>query len=443
MKDKIETATLEDIAVIIMGQSPESNTYNHTGLGIPLLNGPTDFGSLNPEPTVWTTAPTKFSKPDDLLFCVRGSTTGRMNWANQRYCLGRGVASIRARSGYTDTRFIYYSLVSELDRLLSLCAGSVFPNLSKSNIENFRITWPDEVKRVGIVKILGDLDDKIELNRQMNKTLESMARAIFQSWFVDFDPTRAKLEDRTPLGMNDETVALFPDTFEDSELGKIPRGWQIASLDDVTAFVLGGDWGNNMPTEEETDPAFCIRGADIPDLQTAGLGKMPFRYLKPSSLEKRHLLPGDIVIEISGGSPTQSTGRPVLITQELQQELLYPLICSNFCRMLRLTSKVPPVFIYLWLRWLYTSGTFLEYENGTTGIKNLALTAFSEQKQLLLPSLAILNQFEQAVNPLFTAQQSYGAQSRTLATIRDTLLTKLLTGEIRVKDAEKYAVAHL
>src|SRR5258708_28932507 len=130
MKDKIETAALGNIAVTIMGQSPEGNTYNHTGSGIPLLNGPTDFGLLSPEPTVWTTAPTKFCEPDDLLFCVRGSTTGRMNWANQRYCLGRGVASIRARSGDTDTRFIYYSLVSELDRLLSLCAGSVFPNLS-------------------------------------------------------------------------------------------------------------------------------------------------------------------------------------------------------------------------------------------------------------------------------------------------------------------------
>ncbi len=152
-----------------MGQSPPGNTYNEIGDRVPLLNGPTEFGASHPTPVLWTTAPTRICKAGDLLFCVRGSTTGRMNWADQAYCVGRGVAAFRAKSSSSDTRFIYYTLVNELPRLLSRCAGSVFPNLSKQDVETFEIWWPDTSTRSTIAHILGALDDKIELNRRMKK----------------------------------------------------------------------------------------------------------------------------------------------------------------------------------------------------------------------------------------------------------------------------------
>lgn len=338
-----------------------------------------------------------------------------------------------------DLKWAYYELLT--NDINSMDSGSAIPSTSRDAFYSLPVNVPPLQIQHSIAHVLGSLDDKIELNRQINETLEEIANSIFKSWFVDFDPVRARIEGRLPYGMNSDTAGLFPDSFEDSELRNIPRGWQITSLADVTTFMLGGDWGNNVPTKDATDPAYCIRGADIPDLQSGGMGKMPLRYLKPSSLEKRRLLEGDIVIEISGGSPTQSTGRPVLITEALKLEIPYPLVCSNFCRMLRLTPKVSPVFIYLWLRWLYVSDAFLEYENGTTGIKNLALTIFSEQKRLLLPPLLILNQFEQAVNPLFSALHSNVSQSRTLVAIRDALLPKLLSGEIRLEEAEKYVEA--
>lgn len=340
-----------------------------------------------------------------------------------------------------DLRWAYYELLTH--DINSMDSGSAIPSTSRDDFYNLPVAVPSLSEQQAIAHILASLDDKIELNRRMNETLEAIARALFKSWFVNFDPVRARAEGRQPTGMSTETVALFPDGFEESELGEIPSGWRLGSLDDVTAFMLGGDWGSDAPKEDATEPALCIRGADIPELQNAGFGKMPLRYLKSSSLEKRHLLPGDIVIEISGGSPTQSTGRPVLITAELQQELSYPLVCSNFCRMIRLIDDIPPVFVYFWLRWLYSSDAFLEYENGTTGIKNLALTVFSQQKRLLLPPPAILQQFEQTIGSLFKARQEYGTQSRTLAGIRDALLPKLLSGEIRVKEAEKLVEAKL
>ena len=133
MANRSTLSLLGHVAEIVMGQSPKGHTYNRHGEGVPLLNGPTEFGPSHPTPALWTTAPSKICHKGDLLFCVRGSTTGRMNWADRKYCIGRGVGAFRAITNPTDTRFIYYTLLYELPRLLVLSAGSVFPNLSRKD----------------------------------------------------------------------------------------------------------------------------------------------------------------------------------------------------------------------------------------------------------------------------------------------------------------------
>jgi type I restriction enzyme S subunit len=299
---------------------------------------------------------------------------------------------------------------------------------------------PIEVQRA-IAAVLGTLDDKIELNRRMNATLESMARALFQSWFIDFDPVRAKLDNRHPTGMDAETAALFPDSFQDSELGHIPLGWKVGVMDELTNFVIGGDWGSTEPNDVETVGCYCIRGADIPSLQEGGVGKMPTRFLKRSSLEKRQLVDGDLAIEISGGSPTQSTGRPVLISDGLLRSLDQPVVASNFCRIVKLKSAVFSKFVYCWLRSLYDAGSLFQFETGTTGIKNFAFVLFSEKYQLVVPAPHIVDAFDKTVSPLFARIQTNAQQSRTLATLRDTLLPKLLSGELSLAGIEKEVVA--
>lgn len=159
---------------------------------------------------------------------------------------------------------------------------------------------------------------------------------------------------------------------------------------------------------------------------------MPVRFLKPSSLAKRKLNDGDLVIEISGGSPTQSTGRPVLVSRELLGRLHLPLVCSNFCRLLKLKSPVFSKFVYLWLRSLYANDEFLQFENGTTGIKNLAFTLFSSRFKFCVPPTDILDAFDLQVAPLFSRQQASAAEADTLAILRDTLLPKLLGGDLSV-----------
>jgi type I restriction enzyme, S subunit len=327
-----------------------------------------------------------------------------------------------------DMRWLYYAIKHH--RLGEIDDGSPIPSTTRSAVYVRDFDVPPLAEQKAIAAMLGALDDKIELNRRMNATLEAMARALFQSWFVDFDLVRAKLDGRQPVGMDQATAALFPASFQESTVGHIPYGWKVGVLDELTKFVIGGDWGATEATDDETVSCYCIRGADIPSLQSGGVGKMPTRFLKPSSVEKRQLADGDLAIEISGGSPTQCTGRPVLASDALLQSLGKPLVASNFCRILKLKSPALSKFIYLWLRRLYDAGELFQFETGTTGIKNFAFVIFSERYPLVVPDIRVAEAFDRAVSPLFARIQANSQESRTLATLRDTLLPKLLSGEI-------------
>ena len=185
---------LAEFAVITMGQSPPGNTVvSAAGVpqGLPLLNGPTEFGPHHPTPVQSTTTVHKRAYPGDVLLCVRGST-GRMNWADQEYAIGRGIAAIRHRANEALQPFVRAVIEFGLPGLLAEATGSVFSNVSSSQLGALPYPNLAETEQLAIAHVLGTLDDRMESNRRMNETLESMARALFQSWFVDFDPVHAK-----------------------------------------------------------------------------------------------------------------------------------------------------------------------------------------------------------------------------------------------------------
>lgn len=184
-----ETTTLGEISEIVMGQSPSGDTCNILGDGLPLLNGPTEFGNSHPVPLQFTTDPKKYAEPGDLLFCVRGSTTGRMNWANQRYAIGRGLAALRHRAGKDFQPFLRGLVDFYLPTLLIEATGSTFPNVSSSQLNQLEVDIPDLPTQKRIAGILSALDEKIELNRQTNATLEAIAQAIFKEWFINEEVT--------------------------------------------------------------------------------------------------------------------------------------------------------------------------------------------------------------------------------------------------------------
>ena len=361
------------------------------------------------------------------------------NWV-----VSTGFAVIRPDTTKIDPLYLYYNVFSKsfTDQLTAVEKGAAYPAVLPSDVGAALISLHPLPEQRRIAHILGTLDDKIENNRKTAKTLEAMAQAIFQSWFVNFDPVRAKMagESRESickrLKLTPEILNLFPDRLVDSELGEIPEGWEIGVLNDYIKSCLGGDWGSDCISSENNVAVRCVRGADIAALYTCSMAKMPIRYIKHSSYEKREIHAGDIVLEISGGSPTQSTGRSILITEELIHRSDLPLVTSNFCRSIQFRSIQQSLYASYILKHLYAKDEFLQYENGSTGIKNFAFTLFCSEHLMVLPTSAILAFFETIVRNLQKRPAAIRAESDTIENIRDTLLPKLLSGEIRIPEAK-------
>ncbi len=198
--------------------------------------------------------------PGDIVFAAQG-TIGRVGIVPKdarygKYLLSQNLMKVTCDSDRFDPLYVFYYFRSPRGQheILSYANTTGVPCISRplTSLRSFRVTHPPLSDQRVISSILGSLDDKIELNRRMNETLEEMARALFKSWFVDFDPVHAKMEGRQPYGMDEETVALFPDSFEDSALGKIPKGWKAGSLGSIADNLRRGV----NPTEISTSTPY-------------------------------------------------------------------------------------------------------------------------------------------------------------------------------------------
>ncbi len=176
---------LADVAEIVMGQSPKGETCNSNGDGIALLNGPTEFGIKYPVAAQYTVDPKRLSQENDILFCVRGSTTGKMNWADKKYAVGRGLAAIRHKEGKEYSHFVRGIIDHNLPLLLASATGSTFPNVSQKQLAKLNILVPPLPEQKAIASVLSGLDDKIDLLYRQNKTLEAMAETVFRQWFIE------------------------------------------------------------------------------------------------------------------------------------------------------------------------------------------------------------------------------------------------------------------
>ncbi len=309
-------------------------------------------------------------------------------------------------------------------------------SLNNEMLGRLTIVLPSFEEQEAIGFILKSFDDKIELNRRMNATLEAMARAIFKSWFVDFDPVRAKAEGRD-TGLPDEIATLFPDSFEDSEVGEIPKGWEATPFGNLLEKTIGGDWGKEHRDEKHTRECTIIRGTDIPEINLGSRGKAPTRWVEEKKLKTRQLMDGDIIIEISGGSPKQPTGRSVYITDSILSRLGNTAEPASFCRMFLAKSRFLGLLCAQHLSYIFDIGKMWEYQNQSTGISNFQTKIFLENELLPLPeNKQILEAFYTKCRPLIDASQSN--ESYYLAKLRDTLLPKLISGELRIPDMENF-----
>jgi len=195
--------------------------------------------------------------------------------------------------------------------------------------------------------------------------------------------------------------------------------------------MIAGDWGKDAPSGNNTEMVYCIRGTDIPEIKVGNKGKMPTRYILPKNYIQKQLVAGDLVVEISGGSPTQSTGRIAAISQSLLHRYNRGMVCTNFCKALK-PQMGYSMFVYYYWQYLYEKNVFFSYENGTTGIKNLDVKRFIETESILLPPKSILEKFEIFCQTISNTIFLNGLENEQLATLRDTLLPKIMSGEIDV-----------
>jgi len=290
-------------------------------------------------------------------------------------------------------------------------SGSAQPSLNRNFINPVEVSIPPLVEQKEIAHILGTLDDKIELNRKTNETLEAMAKALFNSWFVDFDPVRAKVEGR-PTGLPAEISDLFPDSFEDSELGEIPSGWRVGCLSDCCEITMG----QSPPGDTYND-----EGDGLPFYQ----GKTDFGFRFPG----RRIYCSSHTRQASIGATLISVRAPVGSANIARE------VCSIGRGIAALKSRQSAdSFIYYLIGTL--QGVFESYNSegtvfGAINGKDLASI------QVVAPSTEAVAAFNSQCLPMDESIQSNTLETEHLTTIRDTLLPKLISGEIRIPDAEK------
>lgn len=339
-----------------------------------------------------------------------------------------------------DRRFLYYFMHSSLFvRQLDAVKGEtdMADYVSLTAQRRLQVPIPPMDEQGKIASVLGALDDKIDLNRRMNETLEAMARAIFKDWFVDFGPTRAKMEGRPPY-LDPDLWALFPDRLDDE--GK-PEGWSSRPFGALLSDNIGGDWGTESPEAENSEAVSIIRGTDLPSLAGGDVGKAPTRYTTKKKLSTRKLEKFDIVMEVSGGSPTQPTGRSLLIQDSILKRFQNPVVCASFCRRFRPNSKHEAILAAQHLQHLYGIGGTWEYQNQSTGISNFQTKHFLEREMVIWPGLELLERFSSTLEPLVETQARN--ESLALSAMRDLLIPKLMSGEVRIRDAERAVEAVL
>jgi len=356
---------------------------------------------------------TSFAKAPGVVLGRKG-TLGTVFYIQEDYWPHDTSLWVRDFHG-NDARFVYYFFKSISPDLVALDVGTANPALNRNHVHPIVVDWPPVPEQQAIARILGALDDKIELNRRMNHTLEEMARALFKSWFVDFDPVTAKAEGRVSFGMNAETMSLFPAEFEetgDDYFSEIPKGWTLKNLDDVASYENGLALQKFPPKGIESLPAIKIR-----ELRQ-GFADESSDRVSPNIKASCILEDGDIVFSWSGSLMIDlwCGGRGAL------NQHLFKVTSENY----------PKWFYYFWTE--HHLVDFQDIAEGKATTMGHIQRHHITSAKVVVPSDAVLEKADKVFQPLLNSIIKNRIQIKTLATIRDALLPKLLSGELRVKN---------
>ncbi|MDP3358314.1 MAG: restriction endonuclease subunit S [Lutibacter sp.] len=371
-------------------------------------------------------------EPNDILFVNKG-TPGRVCLVPDpvSFCAAQDMMAFRADEKKIYYKYLFAVLRSEWiqKKISNYHVGLVIPHFKKQDLKSILIP----VKAEKDQKIIGDLymglSKKIELNNKINLELEAMAKLLYNYWFVQFDFPDVN---RKPYKSSGGKMV-----YNNQLKREIPLGWEVNNLANWIKNDKSGDWGKETNEGNYSVRVSCIRGADINGINGLGEVKAPTRHILEKNTHKI-LDPHDLIIEISGGSPTQSTGRLAYVIKETLERFENPIICSNFCKAVTLKNiKYLYNFVYQWNR-LYDNGVLFGYEGKTSGIKNLLFDSFVNSHKVALPKKEIVEIFYEFMQPIQAKKQKNLLENQQLATLRDWLLPMLMNGQVTISEATEH-----
>ena len=352
------------------------------------------------------TTKSTFTFPLPLVTC-RGSKCGLMQWAEPPTWVSNNAMAVYFKGGFGDNFFLYqYLLQSDFD---DVTTGSAQPQITVSSLALKKIMLPAPNEQRAIAQIMGAIEEKIQVNREISETLEATAQTIFKSWFIDFDPVKAKMAGDKPVGMDDVTAALFPDSMEDSELGPMPKGWSKGLLKDLAQVSYGAPFGSkSFNTVGDGVPLIRIR-----DLKTQSIATWTTEIHTKGFLTKA----GVLLIGMDGEfNPTLWFGPDSWVNQ----------------RICRIEGKSSTNSMYLYFSLL---PIMKRIEHGSTGstVIHLGKTDL-DAIEVLNPCEDILARYRDLTEPMLQALGNLAATNRVLIELRDSLLSRLISGELQIPE---------
>ncbi|WP_053037126.1 MULTISPECIES: restriction endonuclease subunit S [Staphylococcus] len=362
----------------------------------------------------------------DILLTSEAPLGETLYWDfEEKIILSQRVFGLKVNNEIVNSKYLFAYMQTPFFKheLFSRESGTTVTGIRRKELEKIVIKVPSMYIQNYIGQIIYNINYKINNNNKIIANLEELSQTLFKSWFVDFEFPD---ENGNPYKSSGGEMI-------DSELGEIPKGWKVSKFNDYIENIIAGDWGKQNEEGNYTCPTRIIRGADLDSFSKGNKGKAPIRYILEKNYKKKKLIAGDIIIEISGGSPTQSTGRTLLIDNNI---ITYndKLVSTNFCKVIRPSVNYYSDWINEYLKYLYDRNVFFNYENGTTGIKNLDYKSVLNTMKIISPEIYLIKKFHYQTHKYYNYIQTLGYENKKLQDLRDTLLPKLMSGEIEIPD---------
>ncbi len=345
-----------------------------------------------------------------------GDTAGRVAVNKVPVTTNQACCNLVVDTSKADYRFVYYYLMGQYKALVDLKNGGAQQNLNGQLIKAFPIALPTIAEQVEISTILESLDDRITLLRETNTTLEAIAQALFKSWFVDFDPVHAKMQGRNSEGMDEETLALFPDSLQLSELGDVPTGWQFKTMTDISIVSIGKTPPRKEPEWFSEDPS-DIRWVSIRDMGMQGVYmSQTSEFLTKEAIQKFNVrvVPDNTVLM----SFKMTIGRVALTDGEITTNEAIAHFNLNE------HSVVTSEFIYLHLKQFDFSSL-----SSTSSIADAVNSKAVREIPILVPPAEVMVAFQARIVSIFNKLKLSENQAQNLTVLRNALLPRLIRGD--------------